>query len=261
MNTTLRKIGTSFLTLSLVLVAAAPRMSAQAAGKQRIRFARGSTTATVKGVVRGDRGVVYVLGARKGQTLTAKISGSTPNNDVAFSIDTPAGKSLMGAEGDDYGNQWRGELPETGDYRIEIGTIESESSRYTLTVTVEGNPAAANRTPPGPQSGAGSVTGTYSIKDQAELDAQVLPDGRLKFFLFASWNSGRPGDVNVGEASGVVPLEGDTAVYTDENCRITMRFAGRRAHISQEGNCGFGLNVTADGVYVKTSGRAPKFDF
>jgi hypothetical protein len=68
---------------------------------------------------------------------------------------------------------------------------------------------------------------------------------------------------NTGTADGEATIAGDTAVLTledFEDCRITMKFprAGR-LEVAQEGGCGFGFNVSADGSYRKISGAKPRF--
>ena len=80
--------------------------------------------------------------------------------------------------------------------------------------------------------------------------------------------------VNVGEASGEAVIEGyldgtaDTAVFTPKEggaCTITLKFSRfsrpGTLTVTTENNseCGFGLNVSADGAYKKTSGAKPKF--
>lgn len=56
---------------------------------------------------------------------------------------------------------------------------------------------------------------------------------------------------------------GNLAQYRDpgdKECRITIRFTHVSATVEQAGACGFGLNVSASGVYRKESNAAPKFD-
>jgi hypothetical protein len=101
---------------------------------KRIQFAKGRTTAVLKGTIRDSQEIIYVLRANEGQTLTAHISASTPNNDVVFHIEGPEGTQVMD-EGD-ITNDWSGKLPKSGDYRIVIGMIESRVSRYTLEVAI-----------------------------------------------------------------------------------------------------------------------------
>ncbi|MCA1626856.1 MAG: hypothetical protein LC742_02685 [Acidobacteria bacterium] len=100
---------------------------------RRIRFARGRTTAVLKNsLVRGDVDR-YILGARAGQTMTVHIT-SLENNAV-FNLQTPSGKSLEGAGEVDDATDWSGELPESGDYIIEVGGTRGNAT-YTLEVTI-----------------------------------------------------------------------------------------------------------------------------
>ena len=131
------------LPLSLLVLGVLPWFGAQpqaaraeAAISRRVHFKRGCLTIQLKGTLTLQKEVHYVVRARKGQTLEARVTGSTPNRDVVFSITSPGGKSLMGGLGEDYDNAWSGKLPKTGDYRIELGMIESAASRYTLTLTL-----------------------------------------------------------------------------------------------------------------------------
>jgi hypothetical protein len=117
-------------------------------------------------------------------------------------------------------------------------------------------------------SGGSVVTGTYTIKNPSTentLEAQALPGGRVKIYLYASWiGSVAAGRVNTGEIKEILVLKNRTAVYESGGCRITIRFSGNTAKVQQterEGGCGFGLNVSASGTYRRRSRRAPKFDF
>jgi hypothetical protein len=107
-----------------------------------------------------------------------------------------------------------------------------------------------------------NVTGTYIIKEQSSLDVLLLSNGKIKFQLMATYSPpGNPAGTNTGEASGVVPIKGNTAVYSAQKCKITMKFLGAKALVTQQGSCGFALNVTATGTYLKRSNRTPQFDF
>ena len=112
----------------------------------------------------------------------------------------------------------------------------------------------------------GSITGTYSFRNPSaenSLSAQWLPGGKVKIYLYASWiGSVEMGNVRNGEIRATLPLKNNVAVYESGQCRITIRFRGRRAIVTQnENDCDFGLNVLADGTYIKRSSRRPKFDF
>lgn len=113
-----------------------------------------------------------------------------------------------------------------------------------------------------------SITGHYSVRNPSmenALDVLLLPGKRVKIFLYASWiGSAAMGNVNTGEVKTILPLRNGTAVYESGQCRITIRFKGNKAIVNQtesNGDCGFGLNVSADGTYKKRNGRKPKFDF
>ena len=114
---------------ALLLCSLAPASFAQ---ERRVRFERGRTSAVIKSAVSHGREVVYVLGARAGQTLIVHVSTTSPNHDVVFSIKTPGGGDLT----DDIGTDYSGELPSSGDYRIAVGAIESDSANFTLEVTI-----------------------------------------------------------------------------------------------------------------------------
>ena len=135
MRTTIKagKLASVFFFLLFIVV---PSVSAQEGEKitHRIRFARGQNTATMKGKIRKNQEIIYTLRASKGQTLTARVTASTQNNDVVFTLMGPGNISLM-AEGE-LDTEWSGELPQSGDYQISLGMIESEFSNYTLEVSV-----------------------------------------------------------------------------------------------------------------------------
>lgn len=113
-------------------------------------------------------------------------------------------------------------------------------------------------------SGA-EVTGTFRAKGGNEFKILALGKGRLRV-AFAGLYAYRTADgkmANSGTADGEAKIEGDTAIFTledFEDCRITLKFprAGR-LEVAQEGGCGFGFNVSADGTYRKISGAKPKF--
>lgn len=104
------------------------------AGKtQRVRFARGRTTAVLKGaVVRGteDR---YILGARAGQTMIVHISSREKNAE--FMIQDPNGTAVEGMDDGLADTDWTGELPVSGDYSIWVSPTRGNAT-YTLEVTI-----------------------------------------------------------------------------------------------------------------------------
>ena len=94
-------------------------------GARPIRFAKGKTSAVVKGTTSGAD--EYVLGAREGQTMTLKIS-------------SPAGNAAFEVMIDDYtvacrSTEWSGELPAGGKYRIWVLATRG-IAEYALDVSI-----------------------------------------------------------------------------------------------------------------------------
>lgn len=119
--------------LSCVLLFAVSAVLAFGVNK-RIRFAKGKSSATVRGaVVRADSDR-YLVGASAGQTMTVKITSLEKN--AVFQIYEPNSDStLAGAgEGED-ATRWSGELPTSGDYAIVVGGTRGNAT-YSLTVTI-----------------------------------------------------------------------------------------------------------------------------
>ena len=128
----------AFLIAALLLVAAVPaggsvtaappaqcRRADRVIGKQ-IRFARGRTTAVVKDRVVLCTAHSYRLGARAGQTMSVNL---VTGRRTSMTLETPSGETLADGE-----KSWSGELPESGDYRIHVGT--DATAGYTLEVTI-----------------------------------------------------------------------------------------------------------------------------
>jgi hypothetical protein len=112
------------LLCTLLLTAAIPN------GKpQRIKFARGRTTAAMKGSVTERKGKMYVLGAREGQTMSVHVASK--GGKVQFTIATPEPDILT-----DPTDDFSGELPVSGDYEIAVFTYEAKPQAYTLEVTI-----------------------------------------------------------------------------------------------------------------------------
>lgn len=103
--------------------------------RQRIKFARGETSATVSGaVIRGDRDT-YVVGGREGQKMSIRVSSAEKN--AAFQIrDAANGKFLSGAGETDDATEWSDPLPTTGDYEIIVGGTRG-NAEYKLNVSIK----------------------------------------------------------------------------------------------------------------------------
>ena len=93
---------------------------------KRIQFARGRTTAVVKDRVLLCTSHSYRLGAKAGQTMSVNL---VTGRRTSMTLETPSGETLADGE-----KSWSGELPESGEYVINIGT--DATANYTLEVTI-----------------------------------------------------------------------------------------------------------------------------
>jgi len=113
-----------------------------------------------------------------------------------------------------------------------------------------------------------SVTGHYRLRQDEfrnSLDVQQLTGGKIKFQLVALWVSyNNPENIHNGELRGTVTLDKGVAIYESGTCKITMKFTQNKVAVTESddnGDCGFGANVTAAGSYRKINSRTPTFDF
>ena len=96
----------------------------------RVQFAPGSTWATLSGDLLRNGSKIYVLRALGGQTMDVGVM--SPGNNVGLSIWGADGQFLKW-HGDGIPG-WRGQLPATQDYYLEVVTVEPSS--YALTVEI-----------------------------------------------------------------------------------------------------------------------------
>lgn len=97
----------------------------------RIRLPRGRTTAVERGSVHRGMSHDYLLKARAGQTMTVHLAA---RGGVSFDLLIPGATDTL-AQG---AKDWSGELPRSGDYRINVlpDTTTERGITYTLEVTV-----------------------------------------------------------------------------------------------------------------------------
>ena len=119
--------------IAVVLVLLASASVAQTGNTQRVRFARGSNRAVLKGaVVRGTTDQ-YILGARRGQTMIVRVTSLEKN--AVFTILGPDGAALPGTDEGRDATSWAGELPHDGDYSIWVSPTRGNAT-YTLEITI-----------------------------------------------------------------------------------------------------------------------------
>ena len=127
------KVKLAALCFGMLLPLATCAFAAQEGVTKRVRFARGRTTATLKNsVVRGTRDR-YTVGARAGQKMTVSITSVERN--AVFTIYAPSNDTLKGTDENREARSWSGNLPESGDYVIEVGGTRGNAA-YTLKLSV-----------------------------------------------------------------------------------------------------------------------------
>ncbi|MEK6336437.1 MAG: hypothetical protein AABM67_16035 [Acidobacteriota bacterium] len=102
---------------------------------KKVRFAKGTSSTTIRGaVVRGDRDR-YIVGAKAGQTMKVRIT-SLEKNAVFQIFFAGEQESLQGAGEEDDATSWSGELPADNDYVIVVGGTRGNAT-YTLTISIK----------------------------------------------------------------------------------------------------------------------------
>ena len=117
----------------LFLVFSSDRAAAQT--KTRVRFARGATSATLRGAVKGYTYRDYVFSARQGQRVAVKLDAKYPVPDLV--VRDPNGENLNSGGGD-----WSGEIPANGTYTVRVllpraFARRGTSAAFKLTIEIE----------------------------------------------------------------------------------------------------------------------------
>jgi len=124
----------SFISILLLLVLMTSAVVFSQKGTSivtRIKFPRGRTTTIERGSVHRGMSHDYLLKASAGQTMTVHLAA---RGGVCFDLYTPRLTDSLAQCSKD----WSGELPRSGDYRINVlpDTTTERSIPYTLEVTV-----------------------------------------------------------------------------------------------------------------------------
>ncbi len=139
-------MGKTFFTA----LAAAGLMLAQPASAQQrtvVSFAKGASSATLKGSIKGDQDHSYLVDVRAGQTLTVDFK---PSNAAAyFNVTAPGADSAMFI-GSTSGNRFSGPVTVSGSHVVQVYLMRNaarrnETANYTLTIGATGSAAAAPR--------------------------------------------------------------------------------------------------------------------
>jgi hypothetical protein len=156
--------------------------------QERVQFAKGATSTVIKGRLKGDPIVDYLVRAGAGQTLTVSLKKTNPQN--YFNINPPeTDVSMFVGSTALTGNSFAGMLPADGDYTVRVYLMRpaarrNESSDYTLTIGVTGQalapvPASKDALLPGtPFHASGSIRCVPSFETkQRDCEAFVIRRG------------------------------------------------------------------------------------
>jgi hypothetical protein len=132
-------------------LAGGPAGAADGVRATAVQFAKGKSTATLTGKIKGDESVDYCLGAAAGQTMTVTLKPS--NRSTYFNVMAPGEDSAIFI-GSTEGNKFTGKLPKSGDYVVRVYLMRNaarrnEASTYSIefNITAGASGAAASPAP------------------------------------------------------------------------------------------------------------------
>jgi hypothetical protein len=138
--------GTLLAVLASLLLICSPVTHADEIRTQPVQFAKGHSSATIKGTIKGGQTIDYTLRARAGQIM--KVTLETGNKANYFNVLPPGSNDEAIFIGSTDGNKWTGALPATGEYKVRVYLMRSAARRhevasYTLKVIITGTPKAS----------------------------------------------------------------------------------------------------------------------
>jgi len=144
--------------------------------QERVSFAKGESSVTIKGQIKGDADVDYLVRAAAGQTLSVTLKASNRSN--YFNV-LPPGSADVAMHVAQDGRPYTGMLPTDGDYKVRVYLMRSaarrnEVSNYELTISVTGHALA-----PLPASKDALVPGT-PFHASASITCLPMPYGDTK---------------------------------------------------------------------------------
>ncbi|WP_312750304.1 g-type lysozyme inhibitor [Atlantibacter hermannii] len=120
---------------------AAPALSADRVTTVPVQFAKGASSAQLKGTFAGYDSVQYTVNARQDQQMTVSIAGSSNANFNVFGPGATPGE--VEALGTGYvGGDWTAKLPASGTYTIQVYQTRATARKgakvpHTLTVSIK----------------------------------------------------------------------------------------------------------------------------
>ncbi|NCT70139.1 MAG: g-type lysozyme inhibitor [Xanthomonadaceae bacterium] len=125
--------------MTVVLAAGAASGAQGNATTVPVHFAKGSSSATLKGSFSGYDTVNYMISAKARQVMTVKMHGSESANFNVFKPgDSPGMSTALGSGS--FGADWSGTLPANGKYTVQVFQMRASArngERVPYTVTFE----------------------------------------------------------------------------------------------------------------------------
>ena len=170
------------VAIACALFAASPWvLAADNIESRQVHFAKGASSATLKGALKGDKTIDYKLSAKTGQTMHVTLK--TSNGANYFNVLPPGSNDVAVFVGSSGGSEWTGQLAADGEYTIRVYLMRSaarrnETANYTLTVGIIGKAAPSlGAAPPGDAR----VKGTpYHATGQVPCSMGSAPQGSLR---------------------------------------------------------------------------------
>jgi hypothetical protein len=209
------------LCLLIGLAVTIPAQASDGIREQRVHFKTGAEGATLKGQLRGDSDIDYVLGAMAGQRMTVELHSNNPQN--YFNILPPGSEEALFV-GSSAGNRFAGTLPTSGDYRIRVYLMRAaarrgETASYRLTVKIGGGGNTGSAAPGGDfADGLAGGPDFWEVTGVADDDLLNLRSGP----------SSRDRKV-IGVGNGTVLRNHGCEMHAGQRwCRVSMRDAPSR---------------------------------
>jgi len=141
-------VASGVAALLLCFAASLPTQAWAEIERRPLQFAKGASSATVSGQIKGDQTVDHLLRAKAGQTMQVKLK--TSNTSAYFNVLPPGSQGEAIFVGSTHGNEWTGVLPKDGEYTVRVYLMRNaarrnETARYTLSVGIAAGSAATGK--------------------------------------------------------------------------------------------------------------------
>ena len=220
------------LMVGVLVSASSLAVAADGIESRPLQFAKGTSSATVKGSLKGDKTIDYKLRAKAAQTMSVTLKTSNAAN--YFNVLPPGSTGEAIFIGSSSGNDWTGPLPADGEYTVRVYLMRSaarrnETADYTLTVGITGSAATSAALGAASASDA-KVKGTpYHATGQVPCSMGSAPQGSAQCDFGVI--RGKPGNAEVH----VTPPGGFKRVLTFAGGTVTSD-AGAKVKASKTGD-------------------------